>query len=258
MNQKDYYKILGVDSGADSKQIKEAYRNLAFKYHPDRNRENQEFADKMKSVNEAYAVLSDPQKRREYDAMRTQFGARTAYNKFRNTYTEHDIFRGTDIHQIFEEMSKTFGFRSFDAIFREIYEHGYRHTDAKGGGFIFGYFSGKDGRQAPFQIPKAGRYLFEKISGIQLPSGGEDLTDTITVAPELARDGGPYAYYHKKRAKKLVISIPKGVRDGQRIRLAGLGSEGKGGAKAGDLFLKIRVKKPFREKLMDFLADKPD
>ncbi len=257
MNQKDYYKILGVDSGADSKRIKEAYRNLAFKYHPDRNRENQEFADQMKLVNEAYAVLSDPKKRREYDAMRIQFGAKTAYSKFRNAYTEQDIFHGTDIRQIFEEMSKTFGFRSFDVIFRDIYEQGYRNIDSKGGGFLFAYFSGKNGPKTPFKIPKAGRYLFEKISGMELPLGGEDLTDTITVEPALARDGGPYAYYHKKREKKLVVSIPKGVRDGQRIRLAGLGEEGKAGGKTGDLFLKIRIKKPFREKLMDFLADKP-
>ena len=57
MTQKDYYQILGVDKNAASKQIKEAYRNLAFTYHPDRNKENPEAAEKMKLVNEAYAVL---------------------------------------------------------------------------------------------------------------------------------------------------------------------------------------------------------
>jgi len=79
MSQKDYYQIIGVDKNAGSKQIKEAYRKLAFKYHPDRNKENQEASEKMKHFNEAYAVLSNPAKRREYDALRQQFGS-SAYS----------------------------------------------------------------------------------------------------------------------------------------------------------------------------------
>ena len=90
MTEKDYYKILGVDTGADSKQIKEAFRQLALKYHPDRNRNNPEAAEKMKWINEAYAVLANPDKRNEYDNIRRQFGP-SAYGRFRQTYTEQDI-----------------------------------------------------------------------------------------------------------------------------------------------------------------------
>jgi DnaJ-class molecular chaperone len=71
MSHNDYYQILDVDQKASSKQIKAAYRKLAFQYHPDRNRKNPESAEKMKRVNEAYAVLSDAAKRREYDTLRS-------------------------------------------------------------------------------------------------------------------------------------------------------------------------------------------
>ena len=123
MSQRDYYQILGAEKNADSKRIKEAYREQAFRYHPDRNKENPEAAEKMKHVNEAYAVLSDPTKRRKYDTLRQQFGS-SAYNQFRNNYSQQDIFSGSDINHIFEEMSKAFGFRGFDDIFKEFYGNG--------------------------------------------------------------------------------------------------------------------------------------
>ena len=120
MTQKDYYQILSVNKNAASKEIKEAYRKLAFKYHPDRNKENGEAAEKMKIVNEAYAVLSSPEKRREYDALRQQFGS-DAYSRFRNNYSQQDIFSGSDINHIFEEMAKAFGLRGSNEIFKEFY-----------------------------------------------------------------------------------------------------------------------------------------
>jgi len=82
-NGVDYYKTLGVDPKADVRQIKEAYRKMAFKFHPDRNRDNPAAAEQMKAVNEAYAVLCDPAKRQRYDRMRRQFGPE-AYSRFRS------------------------------------------------------------------------------------------------------------------------------------------------------------------------------
>jgi curved DNA-binding protein CbpA len=100
MNQKDYYNILGVDRDASQQAIKEAYRKLAFQYHPDRNTGDPAATEKMKDINEAYAVLSDVSKRREYDLLRSQYGS-FAYERFRQSHTDDDIFRGSDINQIF-------------------------------------------------------------------------------------------------------------------------------------------------------------
>ena len=74
MAQQDYYHTLGVEPGATAREIKDAYRKLAFKYHPDRTADRPDSAEMMKAVNEAYAVLSDPPKRRAYDGMRQRFG----------------------------------------------------------------------------------------------------------------------------------------------------------------------------------------
>ena len=120
MNQGDYYQILEVDRNVTPQTIKEAYRRLAFQYHPDRNRGNPSAVEKMKEINEAYAVLFDPRKRRDYDTLREQYGP-YGYDRFKQSYSEQDIFRGSDINQIFEEMARAFGFRSFDEIFKESY-----------------------------------------------------------------------------------------------------------------------------------------
>jgi DnaJ-class molecular chaperone len=108
MSPNDYYQILEVDQSASPKQIKDAYRKLAFKYHPDRNSKNPAAAEKMKGLNEAYAVLSDPVKRREYDTLKQHYGS-SAYGQFRQNYSEQDIFSGSDINQILEQMARAFG-----------------------------------------------------------------------------------------------------------------------------------------------------
>jgi len=89
---KDYYQILGLNKDASQEQIKAAYRKLAFQYHPDRNKEDPAAAEKMKELNEAYAVLSDPVKRKEYDTYRDSYGS-FASQRFRENYSEEDIRR---------------------------------------------------------------------------------------------------------------------------------------------------------------------
>jgi DnaJ-class molecular chaperone len=253
MTQNDYYQTLGIHNSADSKEIKEAYRKLAFAYHPDRNKGNPEASEKMKIVNEAYAVLSSPEKRQEYDALKQQFGA-DAYSRFKNNYSQQDIFSGSDINHVFEEMAKAFGFRSVDDIFTEFYGKEYRRFEFKRPGmFAQGFFfSGplKRGKYDPSRLPpltgklgKLSRYLIEKISGVELPGNGADIEDVIRLTPIQAQNGGPYAYFLKKRSKKLVVKIPPGVKNGQKIRLAKMGEDGKGGGMPGDLYLKVQIKK---------------
>jgi DnaJ-class molecular chaperone len=259
MEQRDYYEILGLPADATEKQIKAAYRKLAFQYHPDRSTGDSGSADKMKAINEAYAVLSNPSKRKDYDDLRRQFGA-SAHNRFRSSYTESDLFRGSDINRIFEDMARAFGFRGFDDIFKEAYGEGYRTFEFKRPGFSArGFvFTGPLGRSARQQAPplvlgKLSRYLIEKLTGVELPQNGADVIETIDLTPKEANEGGPYPYYYRKKSKKLVVMLPKGLREGQRIRLAGMGEEGKGGAKAGDLYLTVKIKKPLMRKLKDWV-----
>jgi len=256
MTQTDYYKILDVPKNATAEQIKETYRKLAFKYHPDRSGEAGN-ADRMKQINEAYAVLSDPAKRQEYDSLRDQFGT-GAYDHFRQTYSDQDIFQGTDIHQIFEEMARAFGLRGFDEIFKDSYGDGMRTFQHQRPGFFAGgfIFSGRPGRVPNGQrtsLPRGPNrlisYLFNKVTGLDVPQKGSDTHDTIILHPDEAREGGPYAYYHRKKAKKLVVKIPPGIRDGQKIRLTGMGADGRSGGGAGDLYLAVRIKRPLVDQI---------
>ncbi len=263
MEQQDFYDTLGVSAQADAKQIKDAYRQLAFQYHPDKN-PGDASAEKMKKINEAYAVLSNPGKRKDYDALRDRFGS-SAYDRFRENYTEQDIFSGSDINAVFEELARAFGFRGFDEIFKDVYGQGYRSFEFKkpgfsAKGFVFTGPFGKPrvGGQMPFKadglLGKAARYAVKKISGVELPENGSDSFDIIRLTPEQAEKGGPYAYFHRKQGKKLVVKVPPGIRDGQKIRLSGMGDSGKGGADSGDLYLKVSLKKPLAKRIRDMMS----
>ena len=266
MNQKDYYQVLEVDREAAPPKVKEAYRKLAFQYHPDRNRGNPDAVEKMKELNEAYAVLSDPGKRRDYDRLRERYGP-SGYDRFKQSYSEQDIFRGSDINQVFEEMARSFGFRSFEEIFRESYGKGFqtfefRRPGVFGRGFI--YFGPGFGRgysphpeSSPEMVPgslgKLTGYLLKKMLGLKEAARGKDWYDTITLAPRQAQEGERVKYYHQRRSKDLVVTIPSGVKDGQKIRLKGMGASGKDGGEPGDLYLKVQIRKPLLQKVREFL-----
>ena len=277
--EKDYYQILGVDKNASQQQIKEAYRKLAFQYHPDRNQGNPAASERMKEINEAYATLSDSRKRSEYDSLRQQFGS-FGYERFRQRYSEEDIFRGSDINQIFEEFARAFGFRNFDEIFRDFYGSGYRSFEFQkpgifGRGFVFfGPFERYSQRlseeqkkfyqteEAPaFREPflfkilgKIAKYGLKKISGIEFPEKGKDWYDVITLTPEEVRKG-EIKYHHRRKLKDLMVKIPSEVREGRTntIKLRGMGVNGKGGGEPGDLYLKVRIRTPLLQRVKKFL-----
>ena len=255
MAQKDYYEILGVDRKASDKTIKDAYRKLAFKYHPDRNKDDSNAAVRMKEINESYAVLSDPLKKKEYDALRETYGS-SAYGQFRQTYSEQDIFRGSDIHQIFEEFSRAFGLRGFDEVFRDTYGSGYKTFEfRKPGAFgrvFINYSRSNEGLHS--RSPLRGnfgrliKYALKKKLGIEIPERGKDLDDIISISSALVVMGGKIRYISRKDNRELIVKIPQGIKAGQRIRLKGMGEKGKGGGEPGDLYLKIRIKSPLFKK----------
>jgi len=107
--QKDYYQILDVDRNALEDEIKKAYRKLALQYHPDHHPDDLESEEKFKEIGEAYAVLSNPEKGKEYDY--------SGHVRFKRRYTSEDIFGNFDLDQLFEEFGFGFGKRSFRGYF---------------------------------------------------------------------------------------------------------------------------------------------
>jgi DnaJ-class molecular chaperone len=261
VTQKDYYRVLGVDRKVGPKEIKQAYRTLALRYHPDRNENSPEAAARMKEINEAYAVLADPEKRHEYDGLRDAYGP-SAYGQFRQAHSEQDIFRGSDVHQIFEEISRTFGFRGFNEVFKDTYGPGYKTFEFRRPG-VFGkvYVSSvrRPGARQPLgasQGPfgKLFRYALKRQWGIEIPERGRDLNDLIVISPVVALNGGKVLYTSRLHDKELIVRIPPRIRGGQRIRLKGMGEPGKGGGDPGDLYLKMGVRRPWLQGLKDTAA----
>jgi curved DNA-binding protein len=255
----DYYSRLGVGPQASTRQIKAAYRRLALAHHPDRNRDHPAEAEIMKQLNEAYAVLSNPAKRREYDALRQQYGS-SGHSRYRDAHSQQDIFSGSDINAVFEEMARAFGFRSFDDIFRDFYGQEYqrfqfRRPRASVRGFVFKR-TFPPGRGAAFSPPTGGflnriaRSVLQRLGGIELPESGAPIQDRIYLDRSFADAGGAYAYSLREHSKKLIVQIPAGIREGQRIRLAGMGHPGKAGGAPGDLFLEVRLHRPLLQRMV--------
>ena len=254
MEQKDYYEALGIDKSATAKEIKEAYRRLAFQYHPDKNPGDPATVERMKGINEAYAVLSDPVKKERYDSLKDSYGD-SAYNRFRQGYSEQDIFRDSDINQVFEEFSRSFGFRNFEDVFREVYGPGYRTFQFRQGnvfgrGFVFTgrmragtpSVSSASGGIISGILGKVAGYAFRKIIGTGGPQEG-DRYDMLKLTPEQAKKGGKIGYTDKKYSRDIIITVPPGVTRGKVIRLRGLGP--------GDLYLKVEITKPFLRKIAE-------
>ena len=257
--------MLGVKNNASQQEIKEAYRKLAFQFHPDRNKDDPAASDKMKAINEAYATLSDPVKRREYDSLRERYGS-LAYEQYRQTHSQEDIFRGSDIDQILQEFARNFGFRNANDIFREFYGPGFQSSENGRPGFTFRsyVYNSAQNRQSgnpqvipPTQAGFAGKviqFLLEKVLRIQIPQRGKDLFDVLKITPEIALQGGEVKYHYRKsdKPRDLMIKIPAGIKKGQQIRLREMGSPGKAGGPPGDLLLKVSIKVSLLQRIRNF------
>lgn len=208
MDFKDYYKIMGVARDASQDEIKRAYRKLARKYHPDVSKEADAEA-LFKDLGEAYAVLKDPEKRAAYD----QLGA--------GWKAGQDFQPPPDWDAGFEFSG---GFAGADAPpYSDFFESLF------GRGFTSGQ---RDGRQAGIHVH--GEDHHAKVL-IDLEDAYRGAARSISLrAPELDSTG-----HVSTRLRTLNVKIPKGVKQGQRIRLAGQGSPGIGKGQAGDLYLEI-------------------
>ncbi len=214
MEYKDYYQIMGVARDATQDEIKRAYRKLARKYHPDVSKEA-DAEERFKEVGEAYEVLKDPEKRAAYD----QLGANWKAGQEFRPPPDWDAgfeFRGG-------------GFTPGDAsAFSDFFESLF-------GGGMAGGFAGAQRTGTGFRAQ--GEDHHAKVM-IDLEDTFQGASRGITLrAPELDAQGRLV-----NREHTLNVRIPKGIRQGQQIRLAGQGSPGLGGGPAGDLYLEVDFK----------------
>lgn len=207
MEFKDYYKIMGVSRDASKEEIKRAYRKLARKYHPDVSKEPDAEA-RFKEVGEAYEVLKDPEKRAAYDRLGANWKAGQDFRP------PPDWNKGFEFH--------SGGFTGADASgFSDFFESLF-------GGGIFGReFRSRD-------VHVRGQDTFAKIS-IELDDAYHGATRNISLRNTvLDAQGRPQV-----KSRTLSVHIPKGIHQGQHIRLSGQGGAGAGQGKPGDLYLQV-------------------
>ena len=202
MAEKDYYKILGVNKSASDEEIKKAYRKLAMKYHPDHTKGDKASEETFKQISEAYAVLSDKEKRRQYDT----FGSAG----FQQRFSQEDIFRGSDFSDVLREFG--FGGSSF--------------FSGKRGGNRFSFGSG-----SPFSAQQQAQMKGSDLV-YELPLSVRDVaTGTSKVVN----------FQHKGRTERLTVKIPKGMVTGKKLRIAGKGEPSPYGGTSGDLYIQAKV-----------------
>ncbi|WP_029916074.1 DnaJ C-terminal domain-containing protein [Pelobacter seleniigenes] len=266
----DYYHTLGVARNAESAEIKKAYRKLAQKYHPDKNPGDKKAEDQFKKITEAYAVLSDPDKRRQYD----QFGAAG----FQQRYSQEDIFRNINPGDIFGN-----GFNGED-LFSQLFGGGRRsrrpvkgqdysmqisipfRLAVQGGERRIDYHSEGKVEQIKVRIPagiESGSKLRVSGKGGANPAGGPpgDLFLHIDIEPDpvFTRDGNdllvraevPFSGVCLGTSIEVPtldtpkrVKVPAGIQPGQKIRLRGYGVAAAGKRPAGDLYAVIEVSVP--------------
>ncbi len=212
----DYYKTLGVSRNASKEEIKKAYKKLALKYHPDKNKGDKASEEKFKKISEAYAVLIDDEKKRQYD----QFGA----EGFSNRYSQEDIFKGFDIGSIFDEFG--FGNNVFSSIF--------------GGG------GRKPGRQASNYSFNFGNGQFAGNSGFGTaphPRGQQKTELELTLTLEEAVVGGKktVSFNTDSGIDKIILAIPQGIEAGKKLKVKGKGVVDPNTGQRGDLYCKISI-----------------
>ena len=230
----DYYKVLGVDRSASAAEIKKAYRKLARKFHPDVNPDNPDAETKFKEIQEAYAVLSDADKRQQYDTFgRVDGGPNVGFDPFRQgsgTWRDAGGFR------------VDFG-----------------NAGRAGGGFqdlgdLFGEFFGGGRSARRRRPPERGSDQVVEVE-IDFADAVRGTTVTIPIQRQVrcdtcngsgAVDSRPCPGCHGAgvliSTERLRVKVPEGVAERQRVRVAGKGAEGPSGGRPGDLFVRIRVR----------------
>jgi molecular chaperone DnaJ len=277
LEKRDYYEVLGVPRNASKDQIKDAYRQLALKYHPDRNKAP-DAEERFKEISEAYAVLSDDEKRAQYD----QFG----HAGISGRYTQEDLFRGVDFGDLFRD----FGFGGFDSIFETFFGRGTRRRYGPERGSDIQYDmeitleQAATGLESKIEVPRTetcrtcrgsgaktgtqpkvcpkcngkGQVQYGRSTGFArfiqvVPCDKCECSVTIIESPCGECRGTGLV----ERTRTIDVKIPAGVDTGSFLRLSGQGEAGTRGGPPGDLLIAVRVRPHniFRRKVGDIFLE---
>lgn len=254
MDDKDYYKILGVSKSASGDDIKKSYRKLARKYHPDVNPGNRSAESRFKEINEAYEVLSDPDKRKQYD----RYG--------QNWNMPGGVRSGTTTRTRTYETRESDGFGADDPtgwsdFFDTLFNRRTTTTPNPGAGGTatreYGQRRGDDIEQ-PVEVAFREAYTgTSRVYNVQSPDPCPNCKGTGKIGLRPCSNCGGTGIVTK--ARKLEVRIPAGVDNGSRVRVAGEGQVGQNGGQRGDLFLIVAVKpdSTFERKGDDLTVDVP-
>jgi curved DNA-binding protein len=224
MDFKDYYATLGVSKSASDKEIKQAFRKLARKYHPDVNPGDKVAEAKFKELNEAHEVLSDPAKRKKYDELGANW---RLYEQAGAGGAGGPQSAGWNVHF---GNAPGGGRPMSEAEVREMFGTADPFSD-----FFHMFFGGGTGEPDPGHRGRAARGR---------PRRGRDVEQEIELSLEDAFHGATrrLSIKHDGHARTVDVRIPAGVADGSRVRVAGEGEQSTGGAQSGDLYLRIRLR----------------
>jgi curved DNA-binding protein len=211
MEYKDYYKILGVDKKAAEADIRRAYRKLARKYHPDVNPGDKAAEERFKEINEAYEVLSDAERRRKYDQLGSSYSQWQRTGGAPGGFDWNQWATPGGVRVEYGDLNDLFGQGGFSDFFNAIF-----------GG------TGAAGPQAT-----AGRRGGMRVRG-------SNLEQEVEITLEEAFHGAQRVL--EKDGRRLEVKIPPGAFTGAKVRIAGEGGGGMGGAPAGDLYLVVKVR----------------
>lgn len=221
MEYKDYYKILGVDKKASQDEIKKAFRKLAVKYHPDKNQGDKEAEAMFKQVNEANEVLSDPEKRKQYDLLGENW----------NKYQHAGAQPGGNPFQGFNGFGGGGGSYHYEGDLNDFFAGAGGAAGNSGSGF-------SDFFEAFFGGPRSGGTKKKGKGNSRLK--GHDLETEMEISLEEAATGATRLI--QLEDEKLRITSKPGAYDGQRLRIKGKGGKGADSSSHGDLFVRIKVR----------------
>jgi molecular chaperone DnaJ len=262
--KRDYYEVLGVPKGSNQDQIKDSYRKLAMQFHPDRNK-SPEAEEKFKEISEAYAVLSDDQKRQQYDNL--------GHSGFDQKYTEEDIFRGADFNSVFRDSGFDFG-----DVFRQFFGGG----SFGGGGYSERTNRGQDllydlnitleeaakGTEKEIEIPRTEKC--DVCGGSGAAPGSQARTCSrcngqgriqntrrsafgmfvqVVACPECRGKGKIIESACRncrgsglvRKRRKITVKVPLGIDEGYQLRLRGEGENVADDGEPGDLYVLVHI-----------------